>query len=228
MNKDMETFAYSASHDLGEPLRNITMSAQLLKRDHTDQIQESAVQLLDGVIDGAMRMESLVKDLLAYSRATRPLESVPARLDARAVLTEVLFILKARIEESGAVITVDQFPSVAMHRSHLSLLFQNLIGNALKYRGKDAPRVHVSAVQQNGSSVFSVRDNGIGIQAKYRTLVFGLFKRLHSRDKYPGSGVGLAICQRIVDQYGGSIWVDAAPDGGSIFSFSIPNAGDDQ
>ena len=228
MNKDMETFAYSASHDLGEPLRNITMSAQLLKRDHTDQIQESAVQLLDGVIAGAMRMESLVKDLLAYSRATRPLESVPARLDARAVLTEVLFILKARIEESAAVITVDQLPSVAMHRSHLSLLFQNLIGNALKYRGKSEPRVHVSAIQRNGSSVFSVTDNGIGIQPKYRSLVFGLFKRLHSRDKYPGSGVGLAICQRIVEQYGGSIWVDAAPDGGSIFSFSIPNADDEQ
>ena len=228
LNKDMETFAYSASHDLGEPLRNITMSAQLLKRDHGAQIQESAVQLLDGVIDGAMRMESLVKDLLAYSRATRPLESVPARLDARAVLTEVLFILKARIEESAAVITVDQLPSVAMHRSHLSLLFQNLIGNAIKYRGKGAPRIHVSAVQQNGSSVFSVTDNGIGIQAKYRTLVFGLFKRLHSRDKYPGSGVGLAICQRLIEQYGGSIWVDPAPDGGSIFSFSIPNVDDEK
>ena len=140
----------------------------------------------------------------------------------------MLFILKARIEESAAVITVDELPSVAMHRSHLSLLFQNLIGNAIKYRGKGAPRIHVSAVQQNGSSVFSVTDNGIGIQAKYRTLVFGLFKRLHSRDKYPGSGVGLAICQRLIEQYGGSIWVDPAPDGGSIFSFSIPNVDDEK
>jgi light-regulated signal transduction histidine kinase (bacteriophytochrome) len=226
MNKDMETFAYSASHDLSEPLRNITMSAQLLKRDHGAQIQESAVNLLDGIIDGGMRMETLVRDLMAYSRATRTLESVPALLDARAVLTEVLFILKARIEESAAVINVDQLPTVAMHRSHLSLLFQNLIGNALKYRGKAAPRVHVSAIQRNGSWVFSVTDNGIGIQPKYRTLVFGLFKRLHSRDKYPGSGVGLAICQRIIEQYGGSIWVDAAPEGGSIFSFSIPTADD--
>jgi PAS domain S-box-containing protein len=226
MNKDMETFAYSASHDLEEPLRNITMSTQLLKRDHGAQFQESAVKLLDGIMDGAMRMEMLVRDLMAYSRATRTLVSVPTLLDARAVLTEVLLILKARIEETAAVVIVGQLPSVMMHRSHLSLLFQNLIGNALKYRGKGAPRVEVSAIQRKGSWVFSVMDNGIGIQPKYRTLVFGLFKRLHSRDKYPGSGVGLAICQRIVEQYGGSIWVDDVPGGGSIFSFSIPKEGD--
>ena len=225
VNKDMETFAYSASHDLEEPLRNITMSAQLLKRDHGAQFEESAVKLLDGVIQGAFRMETLVKDLLAYSRATRTPESVPAMVDARAVLTEVLYILKTRIEESAAVVAMDRLPPVAMHRSHLSLLFQNLIGNALKYRGRDAPRVHVSAIQRDGAWVFSVMDNGIGIEPKYRTQVFGLFKRLHSRGKYPGNGVGLAICQRIVEQYGGSIWVDAAPGGGSIFSFSIPEAG---
>ncbi|HWB83073.1 MAG TPA: ATP-binding protein [Bryobacteraceae bacterium] len=223
-NKDMETFTYSASHDLEEPLRNISIYAQLLKRDYGGELPELAAQLLEGVRSGVSRMETLVKDLLAYSRVTKLLESPAPAVNAGSVLNEVLYILKTRIEESQATVTADELPVVAMHRSHLSLLLQNLVGNALKYRKQEPPIIHISAAKSDDSWVLTVTDNGIGIDPKYRTQIFGLFRRLHSRDKYPGSGVGLAICQRIVEQYGGRIWVEAAPGGGSIFLFSVRNA----
>jgi PAS domain S-box-containing protein len=223
-NKDLETFAYSASHDLQEPLRNIAICAQLLERSGEKVFAGDSAKFLDGILQGAARMESLVKDLLAYTRATQHTEGPLPTVDSRVVLEQALFSLKNRIEETGAKVTHDELPSIAMHEVHLSQLFQNLVGNALKYRGKEAPHVHVSAARQQGWRVFSVTDNGIGIHPKYGTQIFGLFKRLHSRDEYPGSGIGLAICQRIVQQYGGRIWLESSvPGKGSVFSFAIPD-----
>jgi PAS domain S-box-containing protein len=223
-NRDLEIFAYSASHDLQEPLRNIALYSQLLKQRYGGAFEGDAAKFVHGILDGAMRMETLVLDLLAYSKATKVLEGPPPIEDAAAILAEVLENLKAQIDDQGAIVASGELPLVRMQGIHLSHLFQNLISNSLKYRGKEIPRIHITAVRQGGRSfVFSVSDNGIGIDPKYRTQVFGLFKRLHDRTKYPGSGVGLAICQRIVEQYGGKIWVDAADGGGSVFRFTIPD-----
>lgn len=223
-NQDLETFAYSASHDLQEPLRNVAIYSQLLQRGYGEQFPEEAAKFLDGVVDGAVRMESLLNDLLVYSRATKPAEGSLPSLDANAILNHVLISLKTRIEQNAAVITTGELPVVCIHEVHLSQLFQNLISNALKYRSEEAPRVHIAATQQDGWWVFSVSDNGIGIDTRYRSQIFELFKRLHGRDQYPGSGVGLAICQRIVEQYGGRIWVERSEPGeGSIFCFTIPD-----
>ncbi|MGH9559335.1 MAG: GAF domain-containing protein [Bryobacteraceae bacterium] len=223
-NKDLETFAYSASHDLQEPLRNIAIYGQLLQRSLGSQLDAETARFLEGILDGAIRMENLVKDLLSYTRAAKPAESAPMIVEAGAVLARVLQNLKLRIEQTSATIHAGELPGVAMHEMHLSQLLQNLIGNALKYRGKEAPVVHVSAIRKDGWCIFSVADNGIGIDLKYRTQIFGLFKRLHSRDYYPGNGVGLAICHRIVEQYGGRIWLEkSTPGHGSVFSFSVPD-----
>ncbi|MCW5976861.1 MAG: PAS domain-containing protein [Bryobacteraceae bacterium] len=222
-NKDLETFAYSASHDLQEPLRNIAICAQLLQRNRELASLERAPGLVSGIIEGATRMEALVRDLLAYTKITQSCEPEAAPVDANHVLAQVLDSLKAAIAENNARVTRDELPVIEIHSAHLSLLLQNLVGNALKYRREDAPRVHISAARSDGCWTLSVADNGIGIEPEYRQQVFGLFKRLHGGNKYSGSGVGLAICQRIVEQYGGRIWVDDAPDGlGSVFSFTIP------
>jgi light-regulated signal transduction histidine kinase (bacteriophytochrome) len=223
-NRDLEIFAYSASHDLQEPLRNIALYSQLLKKRYGGELESEAAKFVDGILDNAMHMETLVLDLLAYSKATKSLEGPPPIVNAAAILAGVLENLKTQIEHYGAIVTSGELPPVRMEGIHLSHLFQNLIGNALKYRSKDLPRVHITAGRHRGKPfLFSVSDNGIGIDPKYRTQVFGLFKRLHHRNKYPGSGIGLAICQRIVEQYGGKIWVDAANGGGSVFRFTIPD-----
>jgi PAS domain S-box-containing protein len=222
-NKDLETFAYSASHDLQEPLRNIAICAQLLNRTCGNQLDGDAAGYLDGILRGALRMENLLQDLLAYARATKYAEGPLSSVDAGEVLTNVGQNLKTVIDESAAAITAGQLPVISMHEFHLAQLLQNLIGNALKYRSQETPRIHVSAVRQQGWWVFSVADNGIGIEPEYADQIFGLFKRLHSRDEYPGSGIGLAICQRIVEQYGGRIWLEKAlPGAGSTFSFAVP------
>lgn len=221
-NQDLETFAYSASHDLQEPLRNIAIAAQLLGR-HASGLDPAAQPFLDGVLSGALRMQNLIRDLLAYTQAARYAEGPVPRTDSGAVLASVLENLRARIAETGATVTTSELPSVSMQLVHLTQLFQNLIGNALKYRGKEAPAIRVSAVERDGWWVFSVADNGIGIEPRYKDYVFQLFKRLHTREQYSGSGVGLPICQRIVEQYGGRIWLESSvPGEGSIFAFSIP------
>jgi signal transduction histidine kinase len=222
-NRDLETFAYSASHDLQEPLRNIAMCAQLLNRSCRNQLAGDEATFLDGILQGALRMENLLQDLLAYARATKYAEGPLSTVDAGSVLSSVCQSLKTVIDESGAAITASQLPVISMHEFHLAQLLQNLIGNALKYRGREAPRVHVSAMRQQGWWVFSVADNGIGIEPEYADQIFGLFKRLHSREEYAGSGIGLSICQRIVEQYGGRIWLEkSVPGAGSVFSFAIP------
>jgi light-regulated signal transduction histidine kinase (bacteriophytochrome) len=173
-------------------------------------------------------METLVKDLLAYTRATQSFERVIAPVDANRVLLEVLNSLKAAITENNAIITSENLPVVEVHETHLSLLLLNIISNALKYRTEEPPRVHISAGRSDGCWTLSVTDNGIGIEPQYRAQIFGLFKRLHSPNKYSGSGVGLAICQRVVEQYRGRIWVDGAPgEHGSVFSIAIPERRED-
>jgi PAS domain S-box-containing protein len=223
-NQDLETFAYSASHDLKEPLRTIALSAQLLERALGERRGDEEALLLTGILSAAKRMRTLIDDLLTYTRATRYAEGPLPRVDSAVVLAGVLESLRGPIEEAGAVVTSAKLPPVSIHESRLAQLFQNLISNAIKYRSAEVPRVHVSACIRDGWCVFSVADNGIGIEPQYAERIFELFKRLHGREQYPGSGVGLAICQRIVEQYGGRIWLDTSSSGrGSTFCFAVPH-----
>ena len=222
-NEDLEAFVYSASHDLKEPLRTIALCSELLQRVEGDRLQGDAARYLASTIHGARTMDQLLKDLLTYMTVSRSAEGPPPVIDSGAVLKEVLQNLQASIDQAGATVISGPLPMVSMHASRLTQLFQNLIGNSLKYRGEEPPRVHVSAAEQDGWTVFSVQDNGIGIDPEYADQIFGLFKRLHGRNQYAGSGLGLAICQRIVEQYGGRIWLDtSAPGSGCLFCFAIP------
>jgi PAS domain S-box-containing protein len=222
-NRDLESFAYSASHDLQEPLRNVAIYSQLLNQQYSGRLEPDAETFLSGILGGALRMEALIKDLLAYCQATKTIDGAPPVIDSGAVLNEVLKNLSASIEENMAVITCDELPRISIQEIHLSQLFMNLISNALKYRSKEhSPRVHISAIDQNDNWVFSVSDNGIGIDPQYHTQIFGLFKRLHTSSEYQGSGMGLAICQRILEQYGGRIWVESGCGRGSLFRFTVP------
>ena len=221
-NQDLEQFAYSASHDLQEPLRSIKIYGQLLSTRYADKLDGQALEFLEYLRRGASRMEMLVRDLLAYTQVTQ-LDAPEEPLDANEALRSALEGLSGAIAESHAVITRDTLPAVAVHRTHLQQLFQNLVGNAIKYSSPErSPVVHVGGERKNGSWVFSVRDNGIGIAPEYKEVIFGLFKRLHSCDEYSGTGIGLAICQRIVERYHGRIWVESSPGEGSKLLFEIP------
>jgi light-regulated signal transduction histidine kinase (bacteriophytochrome) len=221
-NEDLEQFAYSASHDLQEPLRSIKIYGQLLASRHSVKLDGEAQEFLGFVTAGASRMELLVRDLLAYTQVTK-LEAPEEPTDANEALVATLADLGAALASSSAEITSDPLPSVCVHATHLKQLFQNLIGNAIKYRSNERKAlVHVSAQKQNESWIFAVRDNGIGIEPEYKEQIFGLFARLHTGEEYSGTGIGLAICQRIVERYHGRIWVESEPGQGSTFRFSIP------
>jgi PAS domain S-box-containing protein len=221
-NADLEQFAFSASHDLQEPLRSIKIYSELLRKRYSDKLDGDALKFMEFLCNGATRMETLVRDLLTYTQATafdEPAEAV----DANGALKAALANLSDAIANSGAEITSDPLPSVRVNGTHLQQLFQNLIGNAIKYRSPERPpAVRLEAKQQNGYWVFSIADNGIGIDPNYKENIFGLFKRLHSSDEYSGTGIGLAICQRIVDRYHGRIWVESEPGRGSTFLFILP------
>jgi len=222
-NRDLEVFAYSASHDLQEPLRTVAISAQLIEHAASSRLEPDESAFLKEIQTAARRMSGLINDLLEYTRATKYEEGAPPRVDARQVLERVLKDLGGAIQETGANVEMGDLPAVAMHECRLARLFQNLIGNALKYRGKEVPSVRVTAEERGGWIVFSVSDNGIGIEPQYAEQIFGLFKRLHPRSEFPGNGIGLAICQRVVEQYGGRIWLDRSRIGeGSTFCFSVP------
>ncbi len=222
-NQDLEMFAYSASHDLQEPLRTISISAEILERNWGARLSETDAPFLGNILSASNRMTILLEDLLAYTRATKYEEGPPPSVDSARVAANSIESLKGIIEEAEATVTVAELPWVAIHESRLTQLFQNLISNAIKYRGKELPSVHIAAKSQDGWCVFSVVDNGIGIDPRYAEQIFGLFKRLHGPDEYPGSGIGLAICQRIVEQYGGRIWLERSrPGEGSTFRFSLP------
>jgi PAS domain S-box-containing protein len=223
-NQDLEVFAYSASHDLQEPLRTISLSAQIIERNLGQRLEGEDSTLLGNILAASDRMGALIQDLLAYTRATKYEEGPAPNVEPAAILAKVLESMWGTLQETGATVTAAELPVVTIHEGRLAQLFQNLISNAIKYRSKEVPRVHVGADERDGWCVFSVADNGIGIEAQYAERIFGLFKRLHGRDQYPGSGIGLAICQRVVEQYGGRIWLEqSTPGGGSTFCFALPS-----
>jgi PAS domain S-box-containing protein len=221
-NADLEQFAYVASHDLQEPLRMVASYTQLLARRYRDQLDDDAQEFIGYAVDGVTRMQSLISDLLAYSRVgSRDGEVAP--VDADALLGRILDrTLAAAIEESGATVTHDPLPTVTGDAVQLGQVLQNLVANALKFRGDEPPRVHVGAEREGDEWVISVRDNGIGISPEYAQRIFVIFQRLHSRGEYAGTGIGLAICKKIVERHGGRIWVESAPGQGSTFRFTLP------
>jgi PAS domain S-box-containing protein len=220
-NKELEQFAYVASHDLQEPLRMVASYTQLLAERYESRLDDKAKKYIDYAVDGAVRLQKLISDLLTYSRVgTRG--KPPEPTDTYSALEEAIKNLSATIEESRAVITIDDLPTVHADASQLVQVFQNLLSNAIKFCGKDIPRVHVSAQEQGREWVFFVRDNGIGIDPQYADRVFLIFQRLHTREEYPGTGIGLAMCKRIVERHGGKIWFESEPGKGSTFFFTIP------
>ncbi len=223
-NADLEQFAYVASHDLQEPLRMVAAYTQLLAERYRGKLDENADKFMGYASEGALRMQTLVRDLLAFSRAGRN-GNTCGRVDCDAAMAEVLLSLGPAMQESGAVVTHAALPVVWANRSHLTQVFQNLIGNAIKFRGKEAPAISVQAEKVGQQWLFSVSDNGIGIAPEHAENVFVVFQRLHTRTEYPGNGIGLAICKKIVEHCGGKIWVEAQAGHGSIFKFTMPCAG---
>jgi PAS domain S-box-containing protein len=220
-NAELEQFAYVASHDLQEPLRMVSSYTQLLGKRHGDKLDGDAREFMAYIVDGAARMKQLIEDLLAYSRVgTRGKEFKPLRLET--VLERARINLRAAIEESGAAVTHGPLPEIEGDESQLVQLLQNLIGNAVKFRGEAPPAIHVSAFEKENEVVVVVQDNGIGIEPQYFERIFMVFQRLHDKGQYPGTGIGLAICKKVVDRHGGRIWVESAPGKGSRFVFTLP------
>jgi PAS domain S-box-containing protein len=220
-NKELEQFAYVASHDLQEPLRMVASYTQLLAQRYQGKLDDRARKYINYAVDGAVRMQLLINDLLTYSRIGtkgKPLELT----DAHTVLGEAINNLKMNIDEARATIINDELPEVRVDASQLVQLFQNLIINAVKFRGEKRPHVHISARDEGREWLFSVRDNGIGIDQRYADKLFVIFQRLHTKEEYPGSGIGLAICKKIVGRHGGRIWFESVLGKGTTFYFTIP------
>ena len=220
-NQDLERFAFIASHDLQEPLRMITAYSQLLIKSYRGQFDEEASAFVGTIVEGTRRMRELLADLLAYTEIRARGEETPEAVDLNVVIEQVRSNLKSAIDDSRAEVTCDVLPTLRAQRGHFQPLFQNLIGNAIKYRGSSAPRIHVSVETVEGELRFAVSDNGIGIDPEYHKQIFEVFRRLHGK-KIAGTGVGLAICQRVVERYGGRIWVESAAGEGSRFLFTLP------
>lgn len=224
-NKELEQFASVASHDLQEPLRVVTSYLQLLQQRFQEKLDADANKFIERSVAAAARMKTLINDLLNYSRVSTRGE--PFELsNCSDILHQVCDSLKVAIDESGATVTYNSLPEVMADNTQLTQLFQNLIGNAIKFRTEASPKIRVTAERQDGAWLFSVRDNGIGIEPQYAERIFDIFQRLHSLKDYAGTGIGLAICRKIVERHGGKIWVESELDKGTIFHFTLPDKGD--
>jgi signal transduction histidine kinase len=220
-NRDLEQFAYVASHDLQEPLRMVTNYTQLLADRYLGKLDDQADKYIHYAVDGATRMQTLIQDLLAFSRSGRQENGVELT-DCNAVIEQTLKYLLAPMQQCGAVVEYDHLPVVLANPSQLQQVFQNLISNGIKFRGEKVPVIQVGAVNESGEWVLSVADNGIGIATEHADSVFAVFTRLHTRTEYPGNGIGLSICKKIIERHGGRIWVSERPEGGCIFNFTLP------
>ncbi len=219
-NEELQQFAYVASHDLQEPLRMVSSYTQLLGRRYGDRLDGDAKDFMEFIVDGAARMKQLIEDLLAFSRVgTRGREF--QEVASASALAKALVNLRGAQEGSGATVTHGEMPVVVADSGQLAQLFQNLVGNAMKFRGESPPRIHVEGEAREQVWVFTVKDNGIGLDPQYSDRIFMMFQRLHNKDEYPGTGIGLAICKKIVDRHGGRIWVESQPGQGCTFGFTL-------
>jgi PAS domain S-box-containing protein len=222
-NEELKQFAYVASHDLQEPLRMVASYSQLLAERYEDQLDEKAHRFIHYAVDGAQRMQTLIRDLLAFSRIETRAQGFKL-VDSHSALGAAIANLKTMIDETAALVTNDDLPNVQADESQLTQVFQNLISNGIKFRKPSTtPRIHVWAQCAEDHWCFAVQDNGIGIDGKYKKRVFVIFQRLHTRDEYPGTGIGLAICKRIVHRHGGRIWFESSPGKGATFYFTLPS-----
>jgi chemotaxis family two-component system sensor kinase Cph1 len=227
-NAELKKFAYVASHDLQEPLNQVANFVQLLEMRYNDELDEDAKEFIGFAVDGVSLMQTLIDDVLVYSKVD--LKGIEWELtEVETALNQGLANLRGRIAEAGAVITYDPMPTIVADGTQLMQLFQNLLGNAIKFKKKDeAPQIHVGVQRQEDAWLFSVRDNGIGIDPQFADRIFVIFQRLHTRDEYPGSGMGLAICKKIVECHRGQIWVESELGKGATFYFKIPVGGRDR
>ena len=227
-NDDLNDFAWSASHDLQEPLRMVAIYNQMLAAEFADRLDENGRQYIHYSVQGARQMEMLIRDILAYTNAAAMAGEPPTLLRSTETLRKVMASLEATIRASGAIIEAGDLPELMMHEAHLVQILEHLIANAIKYRRPEPPRIRIHAEKPAESLEnhwrFQVSDNGIGISPAYAQQIFGIFKRLHTSAEYPGTGVGLAICQKIVERYGGRMWVESEPGKGSTFLFTLPAA----
>ncbi|MFW9972200.1 MAG: ATP-binding protein [Candidatus Odinarchaeota archaeon] len=219
-NEDLQQFAYVASHDLQEPLRAIVSFSQLLEDRYKNKMDKDGAEFIDFITDGAKKMNTLIKDLLSYSRITT--HTMPSKIyNLEIIIKEALYNLQESIKESGAVITYDIMPILKVDKTQFIQLFQNLLSNSIKFRRQEPPKIHIGVKNVNDEWLFSIKDNGIGIDSKFFDKLFNIFYRLHTKEEYPGTGIGLPICKKIVQRYGGKIWVESEIGKGSTFFFTI-------
>lgn len=212
-NKELQQFAYVASHDLQEPLRMVTSFTQLLERRYRGNLDDDADDFINYIVEGAKRMQNLIDDLLTYSRVTTQAE-VFKTVDMEEVLKFSIANLKVLVDENDAKITHDPLPTITADMSQMIQLFQNLIGNAIKFHGSEPPIIHISAQRDGETWIFSIEDNGIGIEPHHRERIFRVFQRLNKRDDYPGTGIGLSVCEKIIQRHYGKIWLESEPEKG--------------
>jgi light-regulated signal transduction histidine kinase (bacteriophytochrome) len=220
-NEDLQQFAYVASHDLQEPLRAVAGYVGLLQRRYPEKMDERGQHYIEAAMDGAIRMQQLIEDLLAFSRVQTKGKTFAAT-DLNAALDRALLNLQVTIHENKAEVSRAPLPTLRVDAPQIAQLFQNLIGNGIKFRSDEDPRIHIGAENRDGQWIFSVGDNGIGMEPQYYDRIFQIFQRLHTRKQYPGTGIGLAICKKIVERHGGKIWVESEPGKGSTFYFTLP------